>query len=175
MITTLAIAVAVVIVGILIFATTKPDTFSVLRSASINAPSEKVFSFINDFNNWSAWSPWEKKDPAMKRIFGTTTSSKGAYYAWEGNKDVGQGSMEIIESIPHSMIVLKLDFIKPFEGHNIVEFKLVAQADMINVTWMMRGPANFMTKLMSVFVSMDSMVGKDFELGLANLKAIAEK
>ena len=134
-----------------------------------------MFALINDFKAWSAWSPWEKKDPAMKRTFGATTSGKGAHYAWEGNKEVGQGSMEITESTPSSKIVLKLDFIKPFEGNNIVELTLTAQGNTTTVTWLMHGPANFMSKICQVFMNMDSMVGKDFESGLTNLRAAAEK
>ena len=171
----IGIIVAVMIAGILIFAATKPDTFRVQRSASIKAPSEKVFVLINDFKAWGAWSPWEKKDPAMKRTFSAVTVGKGAHYAWEGNKDVGQGSMEITESVPSSKIALKLDFLKPFEAHNTVEFTLAAQGEMTNVTWVMQGPAPFLSKVIQVFCDMDSMVGKDFEAGLANLKAVAEK
>jgi uncharacterized protein YndB with AHSA1/START domain len=171
----IGIIVAVLIAGVLIFATTKPDTFGVQRSASIKAPPEKVFALINDFKAWGAWSPWEKKDPAMKRTFGTTTAGKGATYAWDGNKDVGQGSMEITDAVPSSKIALKLDFIKPFEGHNTVDFTLEPKGDMTNVTWMMQGPAPYLSKLIQVFCDMDAMVGKDFEAGLTNLKAAAEK
>jgi uncharacterized protein YndB with AHSA1/START domain len=171
----IGIVVAVLIVGVLVLAATKPDTFRVERSAAIKASPEKVFALINDFKAWSAWSPWEKKDPAMKRTFGATTSGKGATYGWDGNKEVGQGSMEITEAVPSSKIALKLDFLKPFEAHNLVEFTLTAQGDTTNVTWAMFGPANFMTKVIHVFMNMDKMVGPDFEAGLANLKAAAEK
>jgi uncharacterized protein YndB with AHSA1/START domain len=171
----IAIIVAVVIVAVLILAATKPDTFRVQRSASIKAPPEKVFEIINDFNRWSAWSPWEKKDPAMKRTFGATISGKGATYAWEGNSEVGQGSMTITESLPSTRIALNLDFLKPFEAHNTIEFTFEAKGDMTNVNWSMQGPAPFISKLMQVFCSMDRMVGKAFEAGLANLKAAVEK
>jgi len=175
MIKKIAIAIAVLIAGILIFAATKPDTFRVERAAGIKAPPEKVFALINDFKRWDAWSPWEKKDPAMKRTWGSVTSGKGAIYAWEGNSDVGKGSMEIAESVPSSRVALKLDFEKPFEGHNIVTFTLEPKGDVTNVTWAMQGPAPFITKVIQVFCDMDSMVGKDFEAGLANMKAVAEK
>ncbi len=175
MLKTIAIIVVVLIVGVVILAAMKPDTFSVQRSATIKAPPEKVFALINDFKAWGAWSPWEKKDPAMKRTFSATTAGKGAHYAWDGNKDVGQGSMTLTESAPPSKVVLNLDFIKPFEGHNIVEFTLTPQGDSTSVNWLMHGPANFMSKIIQVFMSMDSMVGKDFEAGLANLKAAAEQ
>ena len=171
----IAIVVVVLIAGILIFASTKPDTFGVQRSAAIKAPPEKVFALINDFKRWDAWSPWGKKDPAIKRTWGVVTSGKGAHYAWDGNSDVGQGSMEITESVPSSKVALKLDFVKPFEGHNTVDFTLAPQGDITNVTWKMQGPAPFITKVMQVFCNMDSMIGKDFEAGLANLKAAAEK
>jgi uncharacterized protein YndB with AHSA1/START domain len=175
MLKTVSIIIAVLIAGVLIFAATKPDTFRVQRAASIKAPPEKVFALINDFNRWGAWSPWEKKDPAMKRTFGATTSGKGAKYAWEGNKDVGKGSMEIAESLPSSRLTIKLDFIEPFEGHNVVMFTLEPKGDTTSVTWAMQGPTPYFAKVFQVFISMDSMVGKDFEAGLANLKFTAEK
>ena len=175
MIKVMLIAVAVLIAAVLIFAATKPDTFRVQRAASISAPPEKIFAFIDDFHRWGIWSPWEKKDPAMKRTYGTTTSGKGAVYAWEGNKDVGQGRMEIAASSPPSKVTLKLDFIKPFEAHNIVDFTLEPKGDSVNVTWTMRGDTPYLAKIMHVFINMDRMVGNDFEAGLANLKAAAEK
>ncbi len=175
MLKTIAIVVVVLIAGVLLFAATKPDTFRVERSASIKAPPEKIFAILNDFKQWGAWSPWEKKDPAMKRNFGATTSGKGATYGWEGNKDVGTGSMTITESTPFSKLAINLDFLKPFEAHNVAEFTLTAQGDTTLVTWAMHGPANYMTKIIHVFMNMDKMVGPDFEAGLANLKAVAEK
>jgi uncharacterized protein YndB with AHSA1/START domain len=147
----------------------------VQRAASIKAPPEKVYALVNDFKRWDAWSPWEKKDPAMKRTWGAVTSGKGAKYAWEGNKDVGQGSMEIAESVAPSTITLKLDFVKPFEAHNIVVFTLEPKGGTTNVTWVMEGPVPYFAKIIHVFLDMDSMVGKDFEAGLASLKVIAEK
>ena len=167
--------VVLLIAGVLIFAATKPDVFRVQRAASIKAPPDKVFALINDFKRWDAWSPWEKKDPAMKRSFGAATAGKGASYGWDGNKDVGQGSMEITESKPSSTIKLKLDFQKPFEAHNQVEFALDQKGDATQVTWSMAGDTPYFAKIIHVFIDMDNMVGKDFEAGLAKLKAIAEK
>ena len=175
MLKTIAIVVAVLIAGVLVFAATKPDTFRVERAASVKAPPEKIFAILNDFQKWGSWSPWEKKDPAMKRTWGAVTSGKGAKYAWEGNSDVGKGSMEIAESSPSSRLTIKLDFIEPFEGHNIVHFTLEPKGDSTNVTWTINGPMPFISKVISIFCSMDSMIGQDFEAGLANLKAVAEK
>src|ERR1700694_5312410 len=96
----IAIVIVVLIAGVLILAATKPDNFRVQRAASIKAPPEKIFALIDDFKAWTVWSPWEKKDPALKRTYGAATSGKGAHYGWEGNGDVGQGRMDIVEAEP---------------------------------------------------------------------------
>ncbi|RQO38425.1 polyketide cyclase [Herminiimonas sp. KBW02] len=171
----IAIAILVVVVAILIYAATRPDTFRVERTTTIKAPPEKVYALINDFHSWTTWSPYEKKDPDMKRTHSGATSGTGAVYEWDGNKNVGKGRMEVTESSPSSRIVIKLDFFSPFEAHNTAEFILQAQGDSTEVTWAMYGPANYMSKLMGVFFNMDKMVGDDFAIGLANLKTTAEK
>ena len=169
------IAVVLAIAAVLVYAATRSDSFRVERSASIKAPPEKVFALLNDFKRWDAWSPWEKKDPAMRRRFGDTTSGKGAEYAWEGNSEVGQGRMEIAESVPPSKLTIKLDFIKPFEAYNTVNFTLEPKGETTNVNWAIQGPSPYISKLIGIFISMDSMIGKDFEAGLAALKSVAEK
>jgi uncharacterized protein YndB with AHSA1/START domain len=171
----IAILIAVFVAGVLILAASRPDSFRVQRSLSIKAPPEKLFALINDFKAWTAWSPWEKKDPAMKRSYGALTSGKGAAYAWDGDKNVGQGSMEITDTLAPSRVALRLDFVKPFEAHNTVEFTLKAEGEGTTVTWTMDGPTPFFGKIIHVFIDMDRMVGKDFESGLANLKTAAEK
>jgi len=175
MLKTIAIVVVVLVGALLAFAATKPDTFRVQRAASIKAPPEKIFPLINDLHSWGAWSPWEKLDPAMKRTHSGAASGKGAVYEWEGNGEVGAGRMEIVAASPPSAVRIKLDFLKPFEAHNYAEFTLEPKGDATNVTWAMYGPNTYVSKLMSVFFSMDSMVGKSFEAGLANLKAATEK
>ncbi len=174
MLAAVAIIVAAAIAGVLVFAATKPDTFRVERATDIGAKPENIFPFINDLKRWEAWSPWEKKDPAMKKTFGAATAGPGASYAWEGNKDVGKGRMEVTESVPSSRVTFVLDFEMPFEAHNTVEFTLKPGGNKTTVTWAMHGPSGYISKLMQVFMNMDRMVGKDFETGLANLKAAAE-
>jgi hypothetical protein len=174
MLKTIAIVVVVLIAGVLLFAATKPDTFRVQRAASIKAPPEKIAAVLGDFHAWQAWSPWEKMDPAMKRSYSGAEKGKGAAYAWEGNGKVGQGRMEITDAAP-SRVALNLDFIKPFEAHNKVVFTLTPKGDATEVNWAMQGPVPYMAKIVHVFMDMDSMVGKDFEAGLANLKTITEK
>lgn len=175
MIRTVAVIIALLVAAILIYAATRPDAFRIERSTSIKAPPEKVFALINDFHQWETWSPWEKIDPEIKRTYSGALSGKGAVYAWSGNKDIGQGRMEIIESSSPASVVLKLDFITPFEAHNTVEFTLVAQGNSTTVTQAMYGPSPFISKLMGLFFSMEKMVGEKYEEGLANLKLIAER
>jgi uncharacterized protein YndB with AHSA1/START domain len=166
---------AVAVAALLAYASSRPDTFRVQRSICIQAPAERIYPFLSDFNRWTAWSPWEGRDPAMKRDMSGAPSGKGAVYAWTGNSKVGQGRMEILEAVPPSTLRVKLDFLKPFEAHNMAEFVLTPSGSSTDVTWAMYGPSPFMSKLMGVFMSMDRMVGRDFKAGLANLKAAAEK
>jgi hypothetical protein len=165
----------VAVAALLIVAALKPGAFRIQRSAIIKAPPDKIYPHINDFHNWGSWSPWEKLDPALKRTYSGAASGQGAVYEWEGNKQVGKGRMEITQATPSSKIEIKLDFLKPFEAHNTAEFSLEPQGDATNITWAMHGRQPFLLKVMSLFFSMDKMVGKDFEAGLATLKTIAEK
>jgi uncharacterized protein YndB with AHSA1/START domain len=170
-----SLAVLLLLGAVLLFAATGPDTFRVKRATSIKAPPERIFPLINDFRRWGAWSPYEKKDPGMKRSYDGPPAGPGAVYAWEGDGNVGPGRMEIVEASPPDKVAIKLDFTRPFEAHNSVVFTMVPAGDATEVTWDMQGPANYLSKLIGLFVDIDTMVGKDFEAGLANLKAAAEK
>ena len=167
--------IAIFVAGVLGFATTKPDTFSVQREVSIKAPPAKVAPLIVDFRNWQLWSPWEKLDPDMQRTYAGPASGKGARYAWQGDDKVGAGRMEITDAATPERTVIKLDFLKPFESHNTTTFALTPDGDSTKVSWTMTGPSPYVSKVMNVFVSMDTMIGKDFDKGLANLKAAAEQ
>ena len=169
------IVLVVVVIGVVGFASTKPDTFEVHRSATMKAPAAKVFGLISDFHNWGSWSPWEKLDPAMKKTNSGAPSGKGAIYEWEGNDQVGKGRMEITDMTAPSKIIIKLDFFKPFEAHNTAEYTIETKGDSCEVTWGMHGPQPLMAKVMCLFMNMDAMIGKDFERGLGNLKTLAEK
>ena len=171
----IALAVVIILVVILGLAAMKPDNFAVKREITIKAPPEKIVALVSDFHNWGSWSPWEHLDPKMKRTLSGAPNGKGAVYAWEGNDDVGAGRMEITDVTMPAKVDIKLDFLKPFESHNTAEFTLAPQGDATLVTWNMTGPMPFISKIMSVFTSMDAMIGKDFEKGLANMKAVAEK
>jgi hypothetical protein len=175
----IAAVLTIIIAIVLILAATKPDTFSVERATSITATPDRIFPLIDDFHRWRSWSPYENKDPAMQRSYSGAASGKGAVYGWDGNKNVGSGRMEILDSLAPAKIVIQLDFFKPFEGHNTAEFTMLPEGEatqgMTRVIWRMHGPAPFMSKLMQVFMNLDHMIGKDFEIGLANLKGLAEQ
>jgi len=170
-----AVVLALAIAVVLLLAARKPDIFRVQRATTVKAPPERIFPLINDFHRWVAWSPWEHRDPALKRSYSGAESGKGAVYGWDGNKNVGSGRMEILESTVPSKIVIQLDFLKPFEAHNTAEFTMLPQGDGTHVIWLMHGPAPFINKVMQVFMNLDKMIGKDFEAGLVNLKNASEK
>ena len=175
MLNIIAVVAVIAVAGLLAYAATRPDTLRVERSATIAAPAGRIFPHIAELRAWGAWSPWEKKDPAMKRTFEGPDSGKGAIYAWNGNKNVGSGRMEITEAAPPGRIVIRLDFLTPFEAHHTAEFTLEPHNDATRVLWVMHGPQSFLSKLMGIFMNMDRMIGNDFEAGLASLKALAEK
>lgn len=168
-------AVVLLIGGVLIAAATKPDTLRVERSTRIEAPPERVFAEINDFHRWEAWSPYEKVDPAMKRTFSGPETGKGSVYEWAGNSNIGKGRMEITESTEPGVVTIDLRFFEPMEGQNVAEFTMEPDGDATRVTWSMRGPSPFSSKVIQVFLNMDKMIGDQFEQGLANLKSLAEK
>lgn len=170
----IAIIFLAIIAVILIYAATRPDTFRIERSINIKATPDKIAPLINDFHHMQTWSAWEKVDPAMKRTYSGAESGVGAHYAWQGNKDIGSGSMEITESTP-TKIAMKLDFTAPFEAHNRVEFTLTPNGDSTTVNHAMFGPSPYISKLMGLVFSTEKMVGPKFEEGLATLKSIAEK
>ena len=152
----------------------QPAQFEVVRKAKVNGPPEKVFGMVNDFHKWRAWSPWEKLDPAMKRTYSGAESGTGAMYGWVGNNDVGEGRMTITESMPHQIVRIKLEFIKPFAATNSTEFRFTPAENQTEVVWRMTGENNFMSKAFCLVMGgMDKMIGPDFEKGLAQMQAAA--
>ena len=170
----ITLACGLLIVAVLVFAATKPDTFHFERTATIAAPPEKVQTLVTDFRNWGAWSPWEKLDPNMTRTFKGELSGVGSVYEWTGNGDVGTGRMEITAVTP-STVTIDLDFIEPMATSNVTQFNLSPNGGGTNVVWSMDGPMPYLSKLLTVFVSMETLLSEDFESGLAQLKAAAEK
>ncbi|HXM66055.1 MAG TPA: SRPBCC family protein [Candidatus Acidoferrum sp.] len=169
------IIVAVLVAAVLALAATKPNTFHVQRSISIKAPPEKIFALINDFHSWRVWAPQDKEDPTMNRTYSGPASGKGAISDWDSSGSAGKGRMAIIESVALSMISIKVDFVKPFEAHNINEFTLEPTGALTKVTWALQGTNLYIMKIISICVNMDRVVGKHFESGLNNLKTVAEQ
>lgn len=174
-----AIFIAVILLiallaGVIAYGLSPPHAFRIERRTTIAAPAEKIFPLLNDLHAWRTWSPWEKLDPEMKRDYSGAAAGVGSAYAWESTK-AGAGRMEILESVASSRLIVKLDFTKPMTAHNMVEFLVQPEGPATNVTWAMYGPQAFLHKLMGLVFNMDRMVGKDFEAGLFNLKAAAEK
>ena len=169
------IVVAVLILAVFAFAASKPNTFRVQRSLTINAPPEKIFALINDFHRWRNWAPQDKEDPTMTRTYSGTSAGAGAVSEWDSRGSAGKGRMSIAESAPPTRISIQVDFMKPFEAHNSNEFTLEPAEASTNVTWSMQGTNLYFMKVVSIFVNMDRMAGKHFEAGLNNLKTLAEK
>ncbi len=170
----IGLAVVVIIVAVLGVAAMRPNDFRYQRSTSIAAPPERIAPHINDFHAWQAWSPYEGRDPAMTRSFGGQPAGKGATYAWAGNNKVGTGSMEILDAATPNRVLVQLDFERPFKANNTAEFLLTPRGNTTDVTWAMYGATPFVSKVMGLFMNMDRMVGRDFEVGLANLKRVCE-
>jgi|SRR6187402_2156508 len=174
MVRKLVLIVVLLVVVVLLYASRQPDTFRVERSAVIAASAEKIYPLIDDFHQWRLWSPWNKLDPAAKITIGSPSSGPGATYAWDGNRKIGAGTMLILDDAPPTRVRIKLDFVKPMAGTSENLYTLTPEAGGTRVTWTMTGPMTFVSKVMCVFMSMDKMVGGDFERGLANIKGVAE-
>ena len=174
MIKIIALIVIAPLAALLIFAAMQPDTFRVQRSASIQAAPDKLHGLINDMKLFNTWNPYNLKDPNVRGEYQGPQAGPGAVYRFAGNKDVGKGSVTIVDSTP-AKVTMKLDMLEPFEGHNVVEFLLAPRGDTTEVTWSMHGPSPYIGKVMGLIFNMDSMIGRDFEAGLANLKARAER
>lgn len=168
------IALLIIVVAFVVVVALQPSEFRVERSTVVAAPGPAVFRQVNDFHNWANWSPWEKRDPAMKRVYEGAPAGTGAVYRWDGNKEVGAGSMTIVESRPSDLVRIKLEFLKPFRATNTAEFTFKPEGDRTAVTWSMTGHNNFMAKAVHLFINIDKMIGDDFERGLAQMKQVAE-
>ena len=168
------LALAFIAILFIIVVAGQPDEFKVSRSANISAPPEIIFSHVNDFHQWEAWSPWAKMDPECKYTYAGSPAGVGAIFSWAGNKKVGEGRMTILESRPSDLIRIKLEFLKPFKATNTAEFIFQAEGGQTIVTWSMFGKNSFFFKAFGLFTNCDTMVGRDFEKGLAAMKSVAE-
>jgi Polyketide cyclase / dehydrase and lipid transport len=171
MLANIALALLVLLVALLAIVATRPAEFRLVRSRTMAAAPDLVHAFVNDFHKWPAWSPWEKLDPAMKREISGAPSGTGATYYWSGNNKAGEGRMTITDSRAPQSVTIRLEFIKPWTATNTTQFDFAPRGSGTEVTWAMSGHNNFMAKAFSLVMSMEKMVGPDFERGLANLDA----
>jgi hypothetical protein len=170
----LLFVVLLAIAAVLLYAATRPDTFALQRSLRIQAPPAKIHALINDLRQFNTWNPYEKKDPALQGSYRGPTAGPGARYEFKGNRDVGAGSLEITGS-QAQQVTMRLDMTEPMQASNTITFTLVPRGDATEVTWAMQGASPYVARLMGVFLNMDDMIGRDFESGLAALKARAEQ
>jgi hypothetical protein len=169
-----AVMIAAILL-VLILAMMQPNQFRVERSIDIAAPAGKIFPYLDDLRQQRLWSPWDQKDPHMKRTYSGAARGVGAIYEWDGNREIGAGRQEIVSVAPDSRIDVVMDFLRPMKARNRIEFILRPSGSGTNVTWAIYGPMLFMSKVMSVFMSFEKMIGNEFEKGLLQLKALAEK
>lgn len=174
MLTNLLIGLAVAIAALVVLIASRPGEFRITRSARMHAPPSTVFSHVNDFHLWDAWSPWAKLDPDCHNEFFGPSSGQGASFAWDGNSKIGAGRMEIVDSRPCDLIRIRLEFLRPFKAVNTAEFTFQPEGDQTLVAWSMYGKSNFISKAMSLVMDCDKMVGPQFEKGMASLQRIAE-
>ncbi len=168
------IGLAVLLAIILVVAAVQPKDYRVARSTSVVAPASIPFTYANDLHRWLEVSPYAKFDAACKYTFEGPSSGVGASMTWAGNSRVGEGRMTIIESRPHELVRMRLEFIKPFASTGIAEFTFQPQNGQTAVTWSMSGEKIFVTKVMGLIMSMDKMLGGQFEEGLAAIKTRSE-
>lgn len=171
----LLVVLLVGIVGLLVAASLQPAEYRVERSVVIDAPPSEVYAVITDFTRYGEWSPWEKLDPALKKTVTGKPGEVGSRYVWEGNDQVGQGSMTVTGAVPDERVDIKLEFLKPFEATSTTSWVLVPEGDSTRMTWAMEGRnEGVVAKLFAMLMDMEQMIGKDFEQGLANLKRVCE-
>ena len=174
MLKTILFAVVAAIAVFLIYVTTRPDTFKVARSTQIKAPPDKIFPLINDLRTYNTWNPYVKKDPAVKLTYSGPAAGAGAKFLFDGNKDAGKGSIEVLAATPSSQVDMRLMMAEPFAINNLVRYTVAPKDGGSEVTWAMEGPVPYIAKIAHLFFNMDKVLGTDFEAGLASLKALAE-
>jgi hypothetical protein len=174
MITWILLSLLAIVAVLAIVIATRPSAYTVTRSATLTAPAPVVFSAVNDFRNWEAWSPWAKRDPDMETTYSGPESGTGAEYAWKGNTDVGSGRMTIRDSRPNEHIAIELEFKEPFASVSDTSFRFTTVPDGTEVTWSMSGTNGFAAKAFSLFMNVEKMIGKDFEQGLAQMAVVVK-
>lgn len=170
----IVLGIVVILVVFLTYVAFQPSDYRITREIKIHAPAETVFAQVNDLHKFNVWNPWAKVDPAAKMTFEGPLSGVGAISSWDGNHEVGAGRMTILESKPNTLIRMKLEYLKPFEGTSEAEFAFKSENGQTVVSWSNSGKSSFIPRLICTFMNMDKMMGGMFEKGLLQLKAVSE-
>jgi hypothetical protein len=174
MLSKVIIIVVLLLVGFVGYVATRKGEFRYERSGLIEAPAEKIFPYISNFKLGSVWSPYEAKDPNMKKTFSGEDGQVGSVMEFKGNMEVGAGKLELLRLVPNESVDIRLTMIEPFAGVNMVNYKLTPQDGGTLFTWSMSGNGGFMGKLMTILIDCEAMVGDQFNAGIASLKALVE-
>ncbi len=166
---------ALAVLGVGGAAAMQPDSIHVERSVTIDASAEDLWLHVSDAKLQHAWSPWKDRDPNANYTYTDPTTGVGSGYSWEGNDEVGVGSLTTLSESENQEVVSELVFTAPWESVAEASFALVAKGDQTEVTWNYDQEADFGTKMMSLFMNMDDMLGPDYEEGLQNLKEVGEE
>jgi hypothetical protein len=171
----LLIGLVLLVTTFLVVVWLQPDDYRLTRTTVVAAPAAAVFDQVNDLRKWENWSPWARLDPNAKVSFSGPQAGHGASFRWDGNDKVGAGTMTITESRPNLRVATRTDFVRPFEGTSNSDFVFSEAGGQTNVIWTMAGKQSFIGKAICLFMSMETMLGPEFERGLAQLKQAAER
>ena len=163
---------AAAILYVLARAMQRPNSFSYDRSVVVKAPAERIFPLIADLATFNSWNPFNE-DPSIKGSYGGHTRGPGARYVFESRR-AGTGHIDVIEDQPPNQVVMRLVMTRPMVCDNRVEFRLEPVGEETRVTWSMTGAVSFTGKIVNQLMDCDAMCGRQFDKGLAKLKAIAE-
>lgn len=169
MVLKIGLSLVSLLVLFLIYVSTREGKFQYSVSRKLNAPIDKVFPYLSNIKLGSEWSPFEKVDPNMKKEY------VGSKLIFEGNKDAGAGSVEILKVVPNELVELKLIMTAPLKAENKIEYRVVPEDGGTRFTWSMSGDGGYITKLMTVFMDCEKMITDQFNKGMDNLQAIVEK
>ncbi|MBX2979082.1 MAG: SRPBCC family protein [Flavobacteriales bacterium] len=166
------LVIAIIIAGIIIVSRFQPDSYTVERSAIIDAPPEVVFAHMNDFREWQQFNAWGDADPNAVYTYSDVSSGVGAKLHWKGNSEMGEGRMTILESRPNEYVKVDLEFIEPFAGKAITEYVMASEGAGTKLTQSMHSDHNFFSKIMCLFMDMDKMIGEKYEEGFRRMNKV---
>ncbi len=174
----IALAVlGILLLAVLAVAAGKDDRFHVERSREIDAPRATLVPLVGELRNWPRWLPWAELDPNQTLTYGERSSGVGGSYAWRGNDQVGSGRVEITavdEGASQTTLDFDLVFIEPFASESDVRIRVVDRGEGRSlVSWSMTSQRSFVEKIFAVFMDVETMLGADFERGLASIERIA--